>query len=341
VKEVRAVVDEAQDCPEQTVLFIDEIHRFTRSQQDAFLPSIERGTIALVGATTENPSFHLNAALLSRVRVLVLGGVPIDACRTIVLRTFDRLGVAGDEDIVEAIAHSCDGDVRALITMVEEVYRLSGDDRKLFLDQIKGRMRLRHDRAGDSHYDTISAFIKSLRASRVDAALFWGFRILEAGDDPSFLLRRMIIFASEDVGNADPRAMMLAVSTAEAFDRIGFPEAKIPIAQCITYLATAPKSNRSYVAMKRAVSTVHQHPSAMVPSHLKNAPTKLMRDLGNSEGYVYPHDCIDGIETQGQYLPPELGQANFYEPSERGYEKTIGERMAWLQAQIAAARTKN
>ncbi len=366
VKEVRAVVEAAQQeyrrhdedkgngCHyplRQTVLFVDEIHRFNKAQQDAFLPHIERGTIALIGATTENPSFYLTPALLSRVRVIQLAPLPSDALRAILERALRSAEINLASDLQEILLEASGGDARSLLSMVEELHSLDKDAdldgdvrsdgpsvRESFIERIKGYRILRHDRAGDSHYDIASAFIKSLRGSHPDAALYWGFRMLEAGDDPAFVLRRMIIFASEDIGNADPRALQIAVATAEAFDRIGLPEARIPIAQCITYLATAPKSNRSYLAMHAALRAIRNFPRASVPLHLRNAPTPLMRDAGYGEGYVYPHDMIGAVDVMSSFLPEELGVGPMYEPSERGYELRIRERMEQLNVLRHEAR---
>jgi putative ATPase len=217
--------------------------------------------------------------------------------------------------------------------MVEE---LSGVEvpleRDALLERFSRYRMIRHDRAGDSHYDIASAFIKSLRGSHPDAALYWGFRMLEAGDDPAFVIRRMIIFASEDIGNADPRALQLAVATAEAYDRIGFPEARIPIAQCITYLATAPKSNRSYLAMHGAIKAIRNFPRASVPLHLRNAPTNIMQEAGYGEGYLYPHDLNGAVDATSNFLPEEISALTLYEPSDRGYELRIQERMNQLKA---------
>lgn len=333
VKEVRSVVEAAQQQHRQTVLFVDEIHRFNKAQQDAFLPHIERGTIALIGATTENPSFYLTPALLSRVRVIQLHLLPKQALESILDRALSDSALSCNNDIREVLLDACEGDARSLLSMVEE---LASHDAPLERDALVERFShyrmMRHDRAGDSHYDIASAFIKSLRGSHPDAALYWGFRMLEAGDDPAFVLRRMIIFASEDVGNADPRALQLAVATAEAYDRIGFPEARIPIAQCIAYLATAPKSNRSYLAMHGAVRAIRNFPRASVPLHLRNAPTKMMQEAGYGEGYLYPHDLHGAVDVSSSFLPEEISTLSLYEPSDRGYELRIQERMNYLKA---------
>lgn len=338
VKEVRAVVEAAQNEHRQTVLFVDEIHRFNKAQQDAFLPHIERGTIALIGATTENPSFYLTPALLSRVRVLQLHPLPLGALATILDRVLAELSSDYPQEVRDVILEAAGGDARCLLSMVEELQSSGGDqDPQTLIERLKGYRILRHDRAGDSHYDIASAFIKSLRGSNADAALYWGFRMLEAGDDPAFVLRRMIIFASEDIGNADPRALQIAVATAEAFDRIGLPEARIPIAQCITYLATAPKSNRSYLAMHGALRAIRNFPHAAVPLHLRNAPTKIMQEAGYGDGYVYPHDLTGAVDASSSFLPDELLSVTLYEPSERGYELRIKERVEHLRTVRAAA----
>jgi putative ATPase len=335
VKEVRAVVDAAQHQHQQrqTVLFLDEIHRFNKAQQDAFLPHIERGTIALIGATTENPSFYLTSALLSRVRVIQLNPLPKQALSTILDRALRDASISCTDEIREIVLEAAEGDARSLLSMVEE---LSGVEvpleRDALLERFSRYRMIRHDRAGDSHYDIASAFIKSLRGSHPDAALYWGFRMLEAGDDPAFVIRRMIIFASEDIGNADPRALQLAVATAEAYDRIGFPEARIPIAQCITYLATAPKSNRSYLAMHGAIKAIRNFPRASVPLHLRNAPTNIMQEAGYGEGYLYPHDLNGAVDATSNFLPEEISALTLYEPSDRGYELRIQERMNQLKA---------
>lgn len=340
VKEVRAVVEAAENEHRQTVLFVDEIHRFNKAQQDAFLPHIERGTIALIGATTENPSFYLAPALLSRVRVIQLHPLSPAALTAILDRALAEQGTDYPEEVRHVMLEAAGGDARCLLSMVEELQAHSdAPEPEALVERFRSYRILRHDRAGDSHYDIASAFIKSLRGSHADAALYWGFRMLEAGDDPAFVLRRMIIFAAEDIGNADPRALQIAVASAEAFDRIGFPEARIPIAQCITYLATAPKSNRSYLAMHGALRAIRNFPQAAVPLHLRNAPTKIMQEAGYGDGYVYPHDLTGAVDPGSSFLPDELLSVTLYEPSDRGYELRIKERIEHLR-ELRTAATK-
>lgn len=330
VKEVRDIIKEAEGRTSSTILFVDEIHRFNRSQQDAFLPHVERGTISLIGATTENPSFCLNAALLSRMRVLVLPALDEAAMRTLLERVLAQAAVKLEESLKEPLVKAAGGDARQLINLLESLLtqRAPGEQQITEFavrELLEGIRTLRYDREGEEHYNLASAFIKSMRGSDPDAALYWALRMIEGGEDPRFLLRRMMIFASEDIGNADPRALQVAVAASQAFDQVGLPEGKIPLAHAITYLATAPKSNRSYVALQRAVAMVERYPHAKVPMHLRNAPTRLMREMGYGEGYQYPHDNADGYVRE-QYLPPELGQEKLYEPKDVGYEKIIGER---------------
>lgn len=332
VQEVRTIVAEAQKQKVSTLLFVDEIHRFNKAQQDAFLPHVEAGTIVLVGATTENPSFALNGALLSRLRVVVFPSLSKPALHQLTVRAEATLGLKLTDDARALFVHLAGGDARRLINWCEAFHQARpGKDKSATAEEVskylKNAQSPLYDRSGEQHYDTISAFIKSLRGSNPDAALFYGFRMIEAGEDPRFVLRRMMIFASEDIGNADPHALSLAVSTADAFDRLGLPEGKIPIAQCITYLACAPKSNRSYLAMKGALDAVKQQPHITIPLHLRNAPTGLMKNLGYGAEYQYPHDQPSGYVAGVRYLPEELGTAKFYEPSEHGEEKRIAERM--------------
>lgn len=337
VKDVREVVEAAKEREKPTLLLVDEIHRFNKAQQDAFLPHVEAGTIALVGATTENPSFFLTAALLSRCRVVVLKPLSAQALARVCERGERELAIAVSDDSRAMFAEACGGDGRRLLNLLESCRdslgvqaggSMNDDDVRAFLANAGV---LSYDRDGEEHYNIASAFIKSMRGSDPDASLYWGFRMLEGGEDPRFLIRRLVIFASEDIGNADPRALQLAVSTLQAFELVGLPEGRIPIAQCIAYLATAPKSNRGYVALHRALGAVKNHPGAAVPKHLRNAPTGLMKGMGYGDGYIYPHDQPYGYAPGVDYLPKGITGRPFYEPSDRGNEKTIGERIEWLK----------
>lgn len=340
VKEVREVTAEALTQNKPTLLFVDEIHRFNKAQQDAFLPHIENGTIILIGATTENPSFYLTQALLSRSRVIVLPSLPEGALGRIADRGFAEFLIEVDAPVKKLFIDLAGGDARKLLTMIDLYARDCGESAgkagthtiERAQEFLANSATLFYDRDGDQHYNMVSAFIKSMRGSDADAALYWGFRMIESGEDPRFVIRRMMIFASEDIGNADPRALQLAVATADAYDRLGIPEGKIPIAHCITYLATAPKSNRSYLAMHRAIEAIGRTPKTSVPLHLRNAPTQLMKKIGNGKEYQYPHNEQQGYVPGVTYLPGELEGVSFYEPSQRGYEKTISERLALLRA---------
>jgi putative ATPase len=331
VKDIRDVVERSRGSLLPVVLFLDEIHRFNKAQQDAFLPHVESGTFSLIGATTENPSFSLTGALLSRCRVVVMPPINDQAMASILERAGRSLGIELATKDAELFIQAASGDARRLLNMLENFAqwrsRIGGD----VADFLKDARLLQYDRSGDHHYDIASALIKSLRGSDPDAALYWGFRMLESGEDPRFVIRRLIIFASEDIGNADPRALQIAVSTLDAYQLIGLPEGRIPIAQCITYLATAPKSNRSYIAMHRAIAAIGGAPAAAVPLHLRNAPTGLMKSLNYGADYVSPHDRPAGYAAGERYLPDGV-TGGFYEPSDRGYEKTIGERLAWLRS---------
>lgn len=339
VKDVREVVESAKQSAKATLLFVDEIHRFNKAQQDAFLPHVESGTLSLIGATTENPSFYLTGALLSRCRAVVLRALDQTALNRLVERAQVECGVIFSAAAREALVTASAGDGRRLLNLIEALIESSGDNRgalaemsELDAHEFLSRLNITiYDRDGEEHYNIASAFIKSMRGSDADAALYYAFRMLRGGEDPRFLIRRMVIFASEDIGNADPRALQVATSTLEAFELVGLPEGRIPIAQCVTYLATAPKSNRSYQAMHRAIAAVERHPTAPVPLHLRNGETKLMKDLGYGKGYRYPHDEADGFAAGVRYLPEQISDTPFYEPSERGAEKVIKERLAWLK----------
>ncbi|MDJ0866058.1 MAG: replication-associated recombination protein A [Myxococcota bacterium] len=342
VREVRAEVERAaaeRRAGRRTVLFLDEIHRFNRAQQDALLPHVERGTVTLIGATTENPSFEVVAPLLSRCRVFTLGALDREALEALVRRAVTDaergLGASGlrlEPDAAAAIADLADGDARRALGVLEaaaDLQRAAGAD-AVGLDAVRevvGRRLLRHDRDREDHYNVVSAFIKSLRAGDPDAALYYGARMLEAGEDPRFVARRLVIFASEDVGNAEPAALPLAVAAYEAVERIGLPEARINLAQAITFLACAPKSNASYLGIGRALDAVREHGSAAVPLHLRNAPTGLMKGLGYGRDYRYPHDEADHF-VAARNLPEVLGDARFYEPGQQGAEAEIAHRLA-------------
>ncbi|MEO1013694.1 MAG: replication-associated recombination protein A [Pseudomonadota bacterium] len=314
----------------RAVLFVDEIHRFNRAQQDAFLPPIETGDAVLIGATTENPSFELNGALLSRAATFVLKPLQSDDLKTLARRGLAALGKRRfelAEDALDLIAAYADGDGRRLLTMLEE---LSADaegvlDAAMLKEELT-RAAPRHDKSGDGHYDLASALQKSIRGSDVDAALYWTARLLNAGEAPRFILRRLMVTASEDIGNADPEALQLAVAAREAFDFLGRPEGDIVIGQLAAYLAAAPKSNRAHVAFKKAKALAEETAALAPPPRAVNAPTRLMKSLGRSEGYVYDHDAPDAFAGQS-FLPSELQRPDFYHPRNVGAEAEMRERM--------------
>jgi len=347
VKDIREIAEQAASAGRATILFVDEIHRLNKGQQDAFLPHVENGTFVLIGATTENPSFYLTNALRSRARVVVLQGLSAAQLAAVAERGAKALGIELGAGVPKVLEQLCGGDARQLLNMMEGLLTtgvVGGENgtltAEMLTEYLKGAGHRYYDRSGEEHYNMVSAFIKSMRGSDPDAALYWGFRMLESGEDPRFVTRRMMIFASEDIGNADPRALQLAVATSEAFDRLGLPEGKIPIAQCITYLSCAPKSNRSYSAMKKVVAVIDQSKKVSVPMHLRNAPTQLMKDLGYAEGYQYPHDHEGALPAGVHYLPDELRGRQFYEPSNRGVEKLFGEKLNELRASRDTAENK-
>jgi putative ATPase len=347
VPELREILAEAKKARayegKRTILFVDEIHRFNKAQQDAFLPHVEDGTITLVGATTENPSFAVNAPLLSRCKVFRLQLLGAPELEVVLRRALgDPEGLAGafeaEPEALEAIAALAQGDARRALTTLEvaaaEVEREGGRViTREAIAQSGEQKTLLYDKAGEEHYNVISAFIKSLRGSDPDAAIYWLMRMIEAGDDPLFLLRRMMIFASEDVGNADPRALEIAVAADAAFRRMGMPEGMYPIAQACLYLATAPKSNACNLAWHGAEEAVRAEGALPVPMKLRNAVTKLMKGEGYGEGYRYAHDEEGGVAQGETYLPDELAGTRFYAPTDRGYEKTIGERMRRIRGE--------
>lgn len=341
VKEIREIVAVASRKLEltgkATVLFVDEIHRFNKSQQDAFLPHVERGTVLLLGATTENPSFEVNPALLSRVTVVRLLPLAVEDLEAVIRRALEAPeGLAGaveaTDEAVTLMAELADSDARRGLNLLEQAAWVAGRrqapvDADLVKEAFE-KQPLSHDRAGEHHYDVASAFIKSLRGSDPDAALYWMLRMVDAGDDPLFVARRMVIFAAEDVGNADPQALAVATNCFEAVRSIGLPECRIPMAQAATYLACAPKSNAAYLALKAAEKDVAGHGTLPVPMHLRNAPTRLLKEMGAGKGYRYPHDHPGGYVTE-RYRPDEVQANSYYKPKQIGYEKQIGKMMEW------------
>jgi putative ATPase len=344
VKEIREVVAAAEMTMSlhgrKTILFVDEIHRFNKAQQDAFLPHVEKGTIILIGATTENPSFEVNSALLSRSRVVMLEKLSDDEIRDILNRALEdtERGLGGakieiSEDAVRHATTQADGDGRIALNALELAVAATapGEDGvcRIDLETIEGAMQkkaLLYDRMGDEHYNIISALHKSLRGSDPDAALYWLARMLEAGEDPLYVARRMVRFASEDIGNADPQALMVAVAAKDAVDFIGMPEADLALAQAAIYLATAPKSNSVYTAYGKAKEDVASNRTPPVPMQIRNAPTRLMKELDFGKGYQYPHDHEAALTDQ-DYLPLALKGRKYYEPTDRGYEATIKSRL--------------
>ncbi len=352
IKEIREIFKDAEEQARQgirTILFVDEIHRFNKAQQDAFLPAVEKGLVTIIGATTENPSFEVIAPLLSRCRVLRLKQLETDDLGTLLIKTLQdaekglgcmQLAIA--DDALAFLAEAAQGDGRKALNTLEVAAALQGQGSRdkcqeeqttISLETAQEAMQqkaLLYDKGGEEHYNVISAFIKSMRGSDPDAALYWLARMLEAGEDPIFILRRMIILASEDIGNADPRALQIAVSALQAFQVIGMPEGRIILGQAATYLATAPKSNASYLGINEALSEVRKTGALEVPLHIRNAPTKLMKEMGYHGGYQYAHDFSGGY-VQQEYLPEKLQGRKFYDPKGYGYEKNILERMEWLK----------
>jgi len=345
IKEVREIVAEAKKQRayhnRKTLLFVDEIHRFNKAQQDAFLPSVEKGDVILIGATTENPSFEVNSALLSRSRVFVLEQLTSDDLKALLNRALaDPRGLNLPElkvtpEALEFLAENADGDARIALGSLEVAVSVARDQ-TLSLDIVEEAMQkkaLTYDKGAEEHYNVISAFIKSIRGSDPDGALYWLARMLEAGEDPLFIARRMVVHASEDIGNADPRALEIAMTVQQAVHFVGMPEARINLAQGVTYLATAPKSNASYNGIAKALEEVRKSGTLPVPKHIRNAPTKLMKALDYGKGYQYAHDYADGYSDQS-YLPEQIKDSIYYQPVERGYEKTIRDRMDYLRRSV-------
>ena len=355
VKEVRETMERAarerRRSGRPTLLFVDEIHRFNRAQQDAFLSHVEKGDIVLIGATTENPSFEVNAALLSRMRVLVLKELTTEDLMILLERALaDRGRGLEDEHVaepgaLELIAGSADGDARRALNTLELAAASGaaprpGEPALITVEAVKqalARRHLRYDRAGEEHYNLISALHKSLRDSDPHAGLYWLARMLAAGEDPLYVARRLVRFASEDVGNADPQALPLAVAAFQAYHQLGTPEGELALAQCAVYLATAPKSNAVYVGLQKVMAEVDESGSLPPPLVIRNAPTGLMKELGYGRGYRYAHDEQGGIADQ-QHLPDELVGRRFYEPTGSGYEARIAERMKEWERLLAGKR---
>ncbi len=341
--ELRQVIKEARERRKlyqlRTVLFVDEIHRFNKSQQDAFLPHVEDGTIILIGATTENPSFELNSAPLSRSRVFTLEPLGEEEIGLIVQKALSEkekglgnFNAALEEDAFSHLVAMSYGDARAALNALELAVlstKPEAGKRLITLAKIEQAFQKRallYDKKGEEHYNIISAFIKSMRGSDPDAALYWLARMLEAGEDPLFICRRMVIFASEDIGNADPQAIQVAIAVKDSFEFVGLPEGWIPLAQGVTYLAAAPKSNAAYMAYKAALKDVKQHGPLAVPLHIRNAPTNLMKEMGDGKGYQYAHDYEGGFSPQA-HLPDKLKGRIYYEPTERGFDATLRKRL--------------
>jgi len=345
IKEVKDVMAAAEQrrrmTGRRTIVFVDEIHRFNKAQQDAFLPRVESGDIVLIGATTENPSFEVNAALLSRSKVFVLKALDEDAIVSILRKTLTdterglgRQQVEADDDALRAMARFANGDARSAINLlqlaVSSAQQPAGHPKidTALLDKVLTNKTLLYDKSGEEHYNLMSALHKSLRNSDADASIYWLARMLEAGEDPKYVARRLIRFASEDIGNADPQALMIAVAAKDAVHFIGMPEGNTALAQAVLYMATAPKSNAVYMAYGEAADAAKNDFAAPVPLHIRNAPTKLMKQLDYGKGYKYAHD-EPGAVADMDCLPDNLKGREFYKPTDFGFEKEIKKRLAW------------
>ena len=350
--EVRQVLAEAAQRfadGRRTVLFVDEVHRFNKGQQDAFLPHIERGSIVFVGATTENPSFELNSALLSRCRVHVLEAVSVEDILAALQRALEDderglggQGIAADEALLRQIAGAADGDVRCALTLLEIAAELAADEggqvSQVTLHQVLADRTRRFDKGGEQFYDQISALHKSVRSSNPDAAVYWLARMLDGGCDPAYLARRLTRMAIEDIGLADPRAWQMSLDAWDTFERLGSPEGDLALAQLAIYLASTAKSNAAYVALNAARADVREYGSAEVPLHLRNAPTKLMKQLGYGQGYQYDHDRTGGVALDQTGFPEVIGEQVYYQPVERGLEIKLKDKLDRLRAAREQAR---
>jgi putative ATPase len=350
VPRIREIVGAARGRLEsggaQTILFIDEIHRLNKAQQDSLLPPSEDGTITLIGATTENPSFEINGALLSRTRVFVLQPLSAEDIEGLIRRALDDavrgLGAQQltlDEDALRSIAIEADGDARRALTVLEAAAAHVGEGGRITVEVAREAMQkrfARYDKAGEEHFNLLSAYHKSLRGSDPQGALYWMARMLDGGEDPMTLFRRAIAMAAEDIGLADPNALVMAVAARDAFHMLGPPEGYLPLAEMTIYLATAPKSNSAKVALGAALEAARETPAAPVPMHIRNAPTGLMKELGYGKGYRYAHDSPDAYLPQ-EYLPDELRGTRLYQPGPFGYEKKVAERLEWWERRKAEA----
>jgi putative ATPase len=347
VKDIREAVEKAQLAQQQgrrTLVFVDEVHRFNKGQQDAFLPHVESGLFTFIGATTENPSFEVNSALLSRAAVYVLQPLTADDLKQIVASAQALQAVPEVEPkAIERLVAYADGDARRLLNTLETLAVSATQEKRaeitdVWLLKVLGERMRRYDKGGEQFYDTISALHKSVRGSDPDAALYWLVRMLDGGADPRYMARRLIRMASEDIGLADPRALRLALDAAEVYERLGTPEGELALAECVVYLAVAPKSNAVYKAFNEAKAFVKQDGTRPVPMHLRNAPTKLMKDLDYGKAYRYAHDEPDGFAAGEHYLPDGMAEPGFYRPVPRGLEIKIGDKLRALKARNDQAR---
>ncbi|HWO90323.1 MAG TPA: replication-associated recombination protein A [Gemmatimonadales bacterium] len=337
VPRVREIIREAEERlalhGRRTILFCDEIHRFNRAQQDAFLPHVERGTIALIGATTENPSFEITGALLSRARVFVLEPLSEQHIRTVVERAMRELKVELDEDAMALLCREANGDARRALNALEAAveslsHRPTAPLSLVHIADALQRRFARYDKGGEEHYNLISALHKAIRGSDPDGSLYWLARMIDGGEDPLYIARRVVRAASEDIGLADPRALQIALAAQQALHFLGQPEGELALAEAVVYLATAPKSNRVYEAWGAALKAARENPAEPVPLHIRNAPTALMKELGYGEGYQYAHSVPEAYVPQ-EYLPEKLRGLRFYEPGQFGFEKDVAKRMEW------------
>ncbi|MFT5258433.1 MAG: putative ATPase [Saprospiraceae bacterium] len=355
VKDIRQVIEVAttnRAYDKQTVLFIDEVHRFNKSQQDTFLPHVEDGTIVLIGATTENPAFELNNALLSRARVYVLQAISALDMRQLIDRTLlhsnglAELALQIEDEAAEALVESSDGDARRCLGFLETAADLASQDpdntiKARHVALVVTRRMGQFDKAGDHFYDQISALHKSVRGSSVDGSLYWAARMIEGGVDPHYLMRRIVRIASEDIGNADPRALSLSIDAWQAFDRLGSPEGELAIMQAVAYLAAAPKSNAVYMAANSALAEAKSTPAAAVPEHLRNAPTQLAKSMGHGKEYRYSHNEPERFSAGQNYFPNELGEQQLYHPVDSGLEIKIAQKLARLSDLNLNAKKNN